>query len=231
MKETELAEYVIAWLEHQGWDIYQEVQFFGYGGVADIVAVHDGWLIWIIECKKSLTLRVMNQASKWRCHYRSIALSAPKRKNFSESSSRDVSYAVAKQHFKIGVIEVTDGGDLHEKGSAPLMRHHHRFSKVKLDMLRPEHKTFAKAGSRGGSHWTPYKSTIQEVERHIMYNPGCTLKEIIDSLGKRHYASAKSAISTLRVNLATLHKDWCVVQTSTRPFTYYHKDHEISQIP
>lgn len=231
MNEIELAEVVIAWLEHQGWEVYQEVKFHTYGGVADIVAVHDGWLMWIVECKKSMTLHVMKQASLYRCHYRSVALPAPKRKNFSESSSRDAAYAVAKQHFKIGVIEVSDKGDLHEKESAPLMRAHHRFTKLKLDSLRPEHKTFAKAGSRGGSHWTVYKSTIEAVERHILYNPGCTLKEIITELGKRHYASSKSAISTLRVNLASLHKDWCVVDTSTKPFTYYHMDHEPSQIP
>lgn len=231
MSEIELAEYVIAWLESQGWDIYQEVKFFTYGGVADIVAVHDGWLMWIIECKKSMTLHAMRQASLYRCHYRSVALPAPKRKNFSESSSRDAAYAVAKQHFKIGVIEVTDRGDLYEKESAPLMRHHQRFTKLKLESLMPEHKTYAKAGSRGGSHWTPYKSTIQAVETYIRKTPGCTLKEIIGDLGKRHYASPQSAISTLRVNLADLHKDWCIVDTSTKPFTYYHKDHEPSQIP
>lgn len=220
MKETELAEQVIAWLESDGWDIYQEVQVYGYGGVADIVAVHDGWLIWIIECKKSLTLRVMNQASKWPAHYRSVALLAPKRKNY-ERSSRDSAYRVAKEYYKIGVMEL-GRSELYETKKAPLMRHHHKMSKVILNALVPEHKTYAKAGSRGGSHWTPYKSTIRAVEHYIIDNPGCTLKEIIEEVGKRHYSSTQSARSTLRVNLASLHGDWCTVDESTKPYRYYH---------
>jgi hypothetical protein len=222
VNEIELAESVIAWLESDGWDIYQEVQVYGYGGVADIVAVHDGWLIWIVECKKSLTLRVMNQASKWPSHYRSVALLAPKRKNY-ERSSRDSAYRVAKQYYKIGVMELSKGGELDETEKAPLMRHHHKTSKTILNALAPEHKTYAKAGSRGGSHWTPYKSTIRAVEHHVIDNPGCTLKELIEEIGKRHYASTQSARSTLRVNLESLHEDWCTVDKSTRPYRYYHK--------
>lgn len=223
VNEIELAEFVIAYLESSGWDIYQEVQVYGYGGIADIVAVHDGWLIWVIECKKSLTLRVMDQASKWSSHYRSVALLAPKRKNYYESSSRDSAYRVAKEYYKIGVMELSKTGELRERIKAPLMRHHHKTSKVILNALVPEHKTFAKAGSHGGSHWTTYKATIRAVEHHIIDNPGCTLKELIEEIGERHYASTQSARSTLRVNLAYLHKDWCTVDKSTRPYRYYHK--------
>ncbi|KKK83737.1 hypothetical protein LCGC14_2790370, partial [marine sediment metagenome] len=145
MKELDLAEHVIAYLDSMGWDVYQEVQFFGSGGVADIIAVHDGWRMWAIECKKSLTIRVMSQASKWRTHYRSVALPSPKRSRY-ETSSRDCAYRVARDYFKVGVIEVDEGGAIHEIEAAPLMRQHHRFTKHKLEKLRPEHKTFAKAG-------------------------------------------------------------------------------------
>jgi len=58
MKETDLAERVINWLEDQHWEIYQEVQFRGYGGIADIVAVRAGYL-WIIECKTSMTFTLL----------------------------------------------------------------------------------------------------------------------------------------------------------------------------
>ena len=39
MKEEELAEWTIGWLEAQNWEIYQEVQVFSYGNVADIIGV------------------------------------------------------------------------------------------------------------------------------------------------------------------------------------------------
>jgi hypothetical protein len=61
--EAEIGEAVVAWLEAQHWDVYQEVKI--YSGIADIIAVK-GNLLWAIELKKSLTLKVMEQARGWR---------------------------------------------------------------------------------------------------------------------------------------------------------------------
>ena len=36
--EVDLGKKIIPWLERNGWEVYQEVQFRGYGGIADIVA-------------------------------------------------------------------------------------------------------------------------------------------------------------------------------------------------
>ena len=67
--EADLGEKLILWLERNGWEVYQEVQFRGYGGIADIVAVRNkpggsgDKIMWIIELKKSLSLKVMEQAA------------------------------------------------------------------------------------------------------------------------------------------------------------------------
>jgi len=42
MKETELVKGVIAWLQDMKWDVYQEVQVFSYGAIADIVGLFNG---------------------------------------------------------------------------------------------------------------------------------------------------------------------------------------------
>ncbi len=41
MKEEQLAEWTIAWLEAQNWEVYQEVQVFRHGHVADIIATQN----------------------------------------------------------------------------------------------------------------------------------------------------------------------------------------------
>jgi Holliday junction resolvase len=54
LPEEALAEKVIAWLEADNWDVYQEVRPWPtYARAIDIVAVKPG-MIWAIECKTSL---------------------------------------------------------------------------------------------------------------------------------------------------------------------------------
>ena len=77
--ETILAELVVNWLESQKWDVYQEVQIETYGKIADIVAVL-GNLVWIIECKKSLSLSVMEQAYRWRRYANFTSVAVQRRK-------------------------------------------------------------------------------------------------------------------------------------------------------
>jgi hypothetical protein len=219
VKETRVAEKVIGWLEAQHWEIYQEVKVRSYGGVADIVAVQNG-LVWVIECKRSLTLKVLAQARLWRVHFRSIAVPALRKPGYE----RQTAYDIAKNYLKVGVITVdylSQAYSINQVVPPPLMREYHQFAKQFQSLLTEEHKTFAKAGQAKGGYWTPYKSTIQACKKFIKDNPGCTMKEMIDYLGRMHYASDKSAIGTLRVNFQTIEKDWVRVDTSERPFRLY----------
>jgi len=222
--EAEIGAGVVAWLEDQHWDVYQEVKY--YGGIADIVAVN-GNLVWVIECKRSLTLHVMDQARGWRTHFRSVAVPRPKR--FRE---RFTAYGVAKNYFKVGVLEVSRtefrgevGYSVEVKVPAPLMREHHKFAKMLIEKgLVPEQKVMAKAGTKGGNYSTPYKRTMTAVRRFIEKNPGCTIKEIMDDLGKMHYASDASARSTIPRSLQTIESEWCRVDRDSRPFRFYIKE-------
>jgi hypothetical protein len=218
MKETEIAEKVVAWLEAQHWEVYQEVKFQTYGGIADIVAEQNG-LLWAIECKRSLSLQVLAQAHGWHTHFRSVAIPSVKRQSWW---ARRTAYDVAKNYLKVGIIEIRTYGDEVNQTVAPaLMREHHRFAKELRLLLVDEHRTYAKAGQQYGGYWTPYKSTIKRCRRFIAANPGCTMKELIAELGRQHYANDKSAISNLRINFQTIEKDWVFVDESERPFRLY----------
>ena len=213
MSEIELAKKVVDWLKGQHWEIYQEVQFSFAGGVADIVAVSLG-IVWIIECKNSYGLKVLNQASRWASHYRSVAV--PRAKGYS----RD--YRVAKDYYRVGVIELSKFGDIDEPIKAPLLRINHRQSQKYLAALDELLKDYAPAGSQSGNHLTPYKRTMLEVKEFITKNPGCTVKDLYENLGEMHYANINSFKGNIMSALDCF-EVWCFVDKSTKPRKLYIK--------
>ncbi len=198
--ETGIAEPVIDWLEGNGWDVYQEVQFYSYSKVADIVA-KKGDDLWIVECKRSYRLSVLDQASYWTVTRRSVAVASTMR-------ARPRSWLkVAKEFYKVGVLEI----DLRvsERLEAPYLEQFKNFQPDYIKRLSELHKTFAKAGSKGGAHLTNYKVSILSVKEFIKENPGCTTSEIVEALGPLHYAHVKSAKNNLREALVSFEKRWC----------------------
>lgn len=212
MKEIDLAKPVISWLGWQHWDIYQEVQFNYGGSIADIVAVRHN-IMWIIECKMSYGFAVLKQASYWPVHYRSIAVPN------EIHNHRD--YRVAEYYYKVGVLEVAiKYDDVYEVVKAPLIYRKNNLVKQYFSMLTELHKTFAPAGSRGGQHLTPYKWTMMEVKKAIEANPGCTIKDLYQLLGKMHYSSANSFKGNLLKALIDF-EPWCQVNRNKKPYRLF----------
>jgi hypothetical protein len=220
-KETELGALVVAWLKEQHWDVYQEVMFGHYGGVADIVAVRNG-IMWIIECKLSYCFTVLEQASRWPAHYRSIAVP------FSRTP-RD--YRVAKDYYLVGVLEVDPVSDyrggVYERIQPKLFVHNHKQVKKYLALLTELHKTYAMAGSDRGDHLTPYKQTMIDVRRYVESHPGCTIKNLFEEYGSMHYSSAASFKGNIIKALAQF-EPWCKIDTSTVPYRLFVKQPEAS---
>ena len=212
MKETELAEQVIEWLRYQNWNIYQEVQFRGIGGIADIVAERHG-ILWIVETKMAMSIEVLNQASAWPVHFRSVAVPEAKR-----DSKRD--YRVARDYYGVGVIEVSKY-DVRERVKPPLYLRHHKTAEKLLSQLTELHKTFAKAGSKGGSHLTPYKITIMEIRRTVEKQPGCTIEDLFTKHGSMHYANKSSFKGNILKCLEDFEKDWCRIDKTSKPFRLF----------
>lgn len=212
MKETELAEPVITWLQEQNWNVYQEVQFSRLGGVADICAERHG-ILWIIETKTALSIDVLNQASVWPVHFRSIAV--PKAKSCSK---RD--YRVARDYYGVGVIEVSHN-DIYEILKPPIFLRHHKTAKRLLLQITDLHRTYCKAGTKGGGHLTPYKLTMMEIRKTVKDHPGCTIEDLFRLHGSMHYANKSSFKGNILKCLNDFEKEWCKIDTSVRPYRLY----------
>lgn len=188
LTEQRVAEFVIAYLEAAGADVYQEVTCGS--GVADIVA-RVGAELWIIEVKIALSLRLISQAMERRRHAHRVYVASPRTKNMGD-------VGVLLEELGIGMLEVSSPWF----GSEPRVRElleSRRFNSRPVALtarLVPEHKTHAKAGAVGAGRWTPFRNTCEQVARYVRENPGATLKDIVGHV-THHYSSDRVARSSL----------------------------------
>ncbi len=193
--ESEMARPVIDWLETNQWDVYQEVQPDCFGRTADIVA-RQGRLVWVVECKLTFGLDVIEQAFRWRhdAHFVSIAIPTSRR-------SSEVGIRICGQH-GIGVFRVKPehaiggmSGYVRNEYAPALNRHAKTHSIVAC--LNDKHKTFAAAGNAQGRRWTPFQQTCSEVRRVVKEQPGISMTELVRAI-KTHYSSDVTARACLR---------------------------------
>ncbi len=199
--EVELAKVIIQYLKEMGWEIYQEVQISSGGNIADIVA-KQGNLIWILECKLSLSLYLIAQAKEWKNfgHYVSI-VTPTKRGSKSFYIAEDI-----LKHYGIGHFEVSDYGynkefSIYQRSSPRLNRKamvHH----VKKYLTDTQKDWGAEAGNANKLRYTPFQDTKRQLIQTVKDYPGLTIKELIDSIN-HHYSSDKNAKSSI---LQWIHK-------------------------
>jgi hypothetical protein len=117
MKETELGELVIEWLQRErpDWEIFQEIRPTKYAGghIADIVCLNSEDHVWVIELKTTLNLTVIRQAYSWDVDYRSIAVPAAKRQ--STKDERHWWYNHMRYAMSIGTLIATSLGRYNNK--------------------------------------------------------------------------------------------------------------------
>lgn len=232
--EKELALPVIHHLKEHGFDVWQEVKFGG--PIHDLVAVKGG-LVYIVECKLSLTLGVMAQAyfSQHSAHITYIAVPAPDitRRNRMSYLDRRFPLEVCRK-FGIGVFYVSVRPDWMSDSV---------FTSVSIEIPPPQTgspddslykeqmknlsvipKAYCEAGGNTGGYYTPYKGTMKNVQDIITTFPGIGISTIIAKLkGRHHYAHDQSARSSIRNGLKDFEKDWCFIDDSTYPERYYLK--------
>jgi hypothetical protein len=184
--EQDLAEVVVQYLSDNGWDVYQEVELCSHGIRADIVAICNG-KVWVIECKTSLSMDLIGQCYNWLHYAHLVSAACPyARHRFSE---------IILDHFGIGLLHVNF--KYNKTCSEVLAPKIYRVprgiaTKILLNGLHPEHKTFARAGTQGG-YFSKFSRTKQQLIGYIKMNPGCLMRDAIKILGKMHYASPTSA--------------------------------------
>jgi len=190
--EKDLAAPVVEWLTEQGFEVFQEVE--AYNRTADIVA-RDGRFIWVIECKKSLSLEVIDQADRWRwmATWCSVAVPKPRRGFERPRIVRSI-----LDWRGIGLLEV-ESPRIHVPIYKPLVTEEIPFhTNRKADykkwdrFLTEQHKTYCPAGSQSG-RLTKFKITKDALVSYVRRNPGVSLKEALEKI-KHHYASKSGAV-------------------------------------
>lgn len=189
--ETDLNAVIAQWMREQGWEVFQEVQVFSGGPVADLVGRKDG-LLWIVEGKRRLNLTLLSQAARWLgwAHYVSVALP-----NDQTCGSFELAFAqqVCEER-GIGWLRAWGNGTVRSK-AGKLME-----GKLSEDLnkaLCEEHKHVAQSGTNRGGYHTPFKRTVQNLVAYVKQNRGSLLREAVLGID-HHYRTTKSACSALQ---------------------------------
>lgn len=187
--EADIASVVVAWLEALGGDVYQEVEI--PGGVADIVTLIRAEA-WIVEVKTSLSLALLMQARARRELASRVYVAAPHSRTLRDFSG-------VADELGIGVLVVSPslyGDDPRVEERVSSRRWNRRPERLR-GLLRPGHKTHAKAGAASAAgRWTPFRDTCDQLARLVKANPGVTLKSAIAQI-KHHYRTPSSARSSI----------------------------------
>lgn len=188
LKETDLAATVVSWLKDQHWDVYQEVQMRRGDAIADIVAVQ-GDTSWVIECKRSLTFAVIEQAIHWKPFARFASVAVP----YAKGKGRWLAERTCGAH-GVGYLSVRDD-DVNVVISPQINR---RLIWNITEHLTEQQRDYAPAGSRGGSHWTPFKQTCDSLRRYLKDHDGATMKEVMANIDHHYHRDTTAKACLLK---------------------------------
>jgi hypothetical protein len=203
VKETDVAVSVIEYLRGSGWDVYQEIEPWSGGAIADIVAQRHG-LLWIVECKTTLGLAVLGQAWDWShmgaAHFVSVA--APWSRPRPSGSDNVLTHVLL--HTGIGVLRVDperfhgDARDVREWKEPKLNRwaRKSRSYRAIRKCLTDTTRDYAEAGNANGKRWTPFQETCDRIRATVSRGP-MTLRALVESI-HHHYRTDATAKSALR---------------------------------
>lgn len=181
--ESEIGAAMRTYFLDLGWEVFEEVKHRGYR--ADLVARSRGGITHVVECKTTLSWKLLEQAAYWHgrgvANMTSIAVPVGKRGQFIADTMRLHGIGM----YECGRVEVR------ELVRPRLLR------RVRSGFdLREEHKTYLGAGSAGGGYWTPFRGTCDALTRFVARNGGCTMREAVSGI-THHYGSSATARSSL----------------------------------
>lgn len=204
MTEQEVAASVTAYFGERGAEVYHEVAPGGGGAPrADVVAVFrtpgGAGIVHVIECKTSLSLRVLDQAVDWigQAHHVSVAIPFRRGRGYGRAAG------VVLHHQGIGLLEANGPKWCVQQVRSRFCRRPIQADRV-LNACVPETRAGAAvlaAGSAGGGYSTPFSRTLAAfgaAVRRLVQDEGgpVTMKRAIEET-RHHYASDRGAASTL----------------------------------
>lgn len=197
-QETELGAAAADWLTELGWEVYQEVQLERNGAVADLVAVRRR-VVWALECKRSLSLKLLEQALEWRplAHYVSIVVPLPRREPKGYGFAAEAMRLTGLGWLQVGFARCPGEGRrlLVQEKVKPAVRRWVDSAKL-LAGLHERHKTFARAGNARSKRWTPFQQTCEQLRALAAAEPGVLLSDCVRRV-EHHYRSDVTARGTL----------------------------------
>lgn len=184
--ETDIARPVVDWLNQEGWEVFQEVEY--EGRIADIVATR-GPVTHVVEVKRSRCLEVLDQALAWIHDADRVSVAVPMRRFGLRSKAWDF----VCQRAGLGEF-IVDRHDQVEIARSPLRQ----VAAIGLrSALREEHKHFAEAGNDKGKRWTPFGALVQRLVVVVEEHPGIKLTEFVE-ITNHHCGTDQAAVRTLR---------------------------------
>jgi hypothetical protein len=207
MKESYLASVIINYFEKLGYEAYKEVIsdsssrrsdcFFVRRGVNG--EIEDGI---VVETKIAYSLKVFEQAAKWKAMANRVFIGVPKAKR-KEWKLRKFGNDICKNYLKIGVIEVDTNDVVYETVPSEYN------SKPKYPTLYEEQKLNT-AGDKG-KYFTPFKRTISLINEYLKDKDKIEYKILIENID-HHYASKSSASQSLKAYFGSLIIGYLLVQ-------------------
>lgn len=191
--EKEIGKVILNYLQAYNWDVYQEVLISPIGRIADIIAVQNN-KVWIIECKTSFNLSVLEQANTWMKYANYISICIPKTHRRDKQTRNNIFGKSICKKLNMGCLEITRDAQVVESIKPSLQRK--SLSNVIISQLKEEHKHFAQAGSRNG-YYTPFKNTCKELIDFVKSKKECKLTDAINSIN-HHYSTPYSAKNMIR---------------------------------
>lgn len=201
--EVDLAADIIQWLKMKGWECYMEVCVSD--GPCDIIATKtevytDSHLtacqvVWCIECKLHPSWHLFAQARRHVAYANKVSIAIPHSKMPWED-----------KQFLLDVLDMAKMGMLQAR-PGHVTENDAPFNAVAntrpyLDALKPEHKSYALAGSNRG-YFTPFKGVASAVATYVKDHPGANLKELCEIPEvKAYYKKPSQAKANLRQWLA-----------------------------
>jgi len=187
-KESDMAAPVIALMEAEGWDVYQEVQAWEHGPVCDLVG-RMGDLIWCVEMKLSLSLALLEQAYAWKRRASYVSIAVPLKKSFQK---RRFVHQLCND-YGIGIILARPHVASIEE---PALLNRTPWTGSFKSRLCEDHKTFAVAGNAEGARYSPFQKTKHALIEIVINSPGITMKAAVETIS-HHYVNDQSARSSL----------------------------------
>lgn len=188
--EADYAKVVVDHFESLNYDVYKEVGFGGGSKRVDILCKNGDEIV-AIEVKKSLNLKVIDQAYNWREFANKSYIAVPLRAFLNYDIIRTICEQLGIGLFVIRIPKNHREFPTLSERIPPCV------NKNPDDLIVYEEQKGSVAGNNNGDYITPFKITCKRLVEHVINNGPVTLVDAINSID-HHYSNAKSATANIR---------------------------------